>query len=220
MKVLVLNGSPRKLPWNTATLLEKAADGAREEGAEVDFINLYELNYKGCQSCFACKIKNAQTHGVCAIQDELRPVLELADKADVVIMGSPIYWSYLTGMLRSFMERFLFPHGTYSKDPSKCVHRDIKIGLIYTMGVNEELAGTMHYPDIFNHSNEDVLKRIFGYAETLWCYDTYQFTDYDKYDADMFDVAHKTEVHQNQFPEDCRKAFEMGQRLVRMAKNK
>ncbi|XWX63056.1 flavodoxin family protein [Desulfitobacterium sp. AusDCA] len=48
MKVIAINGSPRKNK-NTATLLNKAL-----EGAETELIHLYDLNYKGCVSCFAC----------------------------------------------------------------------------------------------------------------------------------------------------------------------
>ncbi|MCO5381118.1 MAG: flavodoxin family protein [Methanosarcina barkeri] len=56
MKVIAINGSPRK-KWNTATLLEKALEGAVSEGAETEIIHLYDLNFKGCTSCFACKLK-------------------------------------------------------------------------------------------------------------------------------------------------------------------
>jgi len=54
MKVIAVNGSPRK-KWNTATLLHKALDGAKSIGAQTEFIHLYDLNFKGCTSCFACK---------------------------------------------------------------------------------------------------------------------------------------------------------------------
>ena len=45
MKVIAVNGSPRK-NWNTATLLQKALDGAASQGAETEIFHLYELNYK------------------------------------------------------------------------------------------------------------------------------------------------------------------------------
>ena len=54
MKILAVNGSPRK-NWNTATLLGKALEGATSQGAETEFDHLYDLNFKGCQSCFSCK---------------------------------------------------------------------------------------------------------------------------------------------------------------------
>lgn len=53
MKALFINGSPRK-NGNTAKLLQRAMEGARDAGAEVEMVNLYDhsLNYKGCMSCF------------------------------------------------------------------------------------------------------------------------------------------------------------------------
>ena len=54
MKVLAFNGSLRKT-WNTATLLKKALEGADSQGAETEFIQLNELNMKGCQSCFPAR---------------------------------------------------------------------------------------------------------------------------------------------------------------------
>ncbi len=53
---------------------------------------------------------------MCAIKDDLRPVLEKAHEADVLIIGSPVYFSYPSGMTRSFMERLIFPHFTYDYD--------------------------------------------------------------------------------------------------------
>jgi multimeric flavodoxin WrbA len=75
MKVMAFNGSPRK-KWNTATLLEKALEGASSQGAETKLINLYGLNYTGCISCFKCKKKNGKSYGRCAVKDDLTPLLE------------------------------------------------------------------------------------------------------------------------------------------------
>jgi multimeric flavodoxin WrbA len=54
LKVIAFNGSPRK-EWNTSTLLKQALEGAESEGAETELIHLYDLNFKGCESCFSCK---------------------------------------------------------------------------------------------------------------------------------------------------------------------
>ncbi len=75
MKVVAINGSPRK-KWNTATLLEKVLEGAASEGAETEMIHLYDLNFKGCTSCFACKVKDGKNYGKCTIKDDLTLVLE------------------------------------------------------------------------------------------------------------------------------------------------
>jgi len=46
MKVIAINGSLRK-KWNTATMLERALEGAASGGAETELIHLYDLNFKG-----------------------------------------------------------------------------------------------------------------------------------------------------------------------------
>lgn len=57
MKAIAVNGSPRR-NWNTATLLRKALDGAKSVGADTELIHLYDMQYRGCISCFACKRKD------------------------------------------------------------------------------------------------------------------------------------------------------------------
>lgn len=86
MKVIGVNGSPRK-DWNTATLLNRALEGAISQGAETELIHLYDINYKGCISCFACKLKDGKSYGRCAVADDLAPVLKKVAEADALILG-------------------------------------------------------------------------------------------------------------------------------------
>ena len=97
---MFFNASPRK-GWNTAKMLEAAMVGAEEAGAETELVNLYDISFPGCKSCFACKLKNAKTNGVCAIRDELRPILERTRHSDVLVLGAPVYFSYPTGVYRA-----------------------------------------------------------------------------------------------------------------------
>ena len=217
-KVIILNASPRK-NFNTFQLLNEAQKGAESAGAEVEFINLVDLNYKGCMSCFACKRKGANLGGLCAWKDDLRPVLEKIIQSDAVIIGSPIYYSYPTGMFRNLIERMLFAGGTYTLDENgnfmRNLKRNIPVGLIYTMNVPENMMPQYEYPTILG-ANESYLKMIYGYCETLNVCDTYQFNDYSKYDCDMFDETHKRQVKETQFPKDLEKAFDLGRRLTEL----
>ena len=79
----------------------------RSTGAETETVRLYDYAYKGCISCFACKIKNSKTNGLCAYKDDLRPVLEKAHAADIILVGTPVYYNYPAGQVRSFLERLL-----------------------------------------------------------------------------------------------------------------
>ena len=62
-------------------------------------------------------------------------------------------------------------------------------------------------------SNENYLGRIFGQSETLCCYETLQFEDYDTVVFSYFDPEERRQRHINVFPEDSRKAAELGARL-------
>jgi len=68
MKVMAFNGSPRKKKWNTVTLLKHVLKGAASVGAKTELIQLYDLNYSGCISCFSCKKINRKKDGICAVQ--------------------------------------------------------------------------------------------------------------------------------------------------------
>jgi multimeric flavodoxin WrbA len=212
MKVIAINGSPRK-KWNTATLLEKALEGAASEGAETELIHLYDFNFKGCTSCFACKLKDGKSYGKCAINDELTHVLAKLKDVDAVILGSPVYLGNSTGEMRSFMERFIFPYLVYSTNPQTLYPKNIPIGYIYTLGAKEENLNWFGLPRIFE-LNVEVATRIFGYSESMYSTDTYQFDDYSKYVADKYDPAEKAKRRAEVFPHDCEKAFEMGKKFV------
>ena len=117
MKVLAINGSPRKT-WNTATLLKKSLEGAASRGAETELVHLYDLNFSGCVSCFACKTTGGESYGRCAVKDDLAPILKKIPETDVLILGSPIYFGSVTGEMQSFLERLQFPFLTYTDPPA------------------------------------------------------------------------------------------------------
>ena len=216
---MFFNGSPRK-NWNTAKMLDAARDGAAEAGAATESVNLYEIDFKGCMSCFACKLKDAATAGVCAVRDPLRPVLERARRADVIVLGSPIYYSFPTGVLRAFMERLLFPLGTYLYDENgrHVVLRDhvVETAMIYTMNCPREYLDKVGYPPILE-ANAKNLTDIFGACETLCAYNTYQFADYSRYAMNLFKEEDKRAYRDAHFPADLAAARALGRRLVERA---
>lgn len=184
------------------------------------FFNLYDYNFLGCRSCFACQRKGSTTEGVYAIKDDIKPILEKCLNADALIIGSPVYMSYPTGVFRSFTERLLFPNHTYMVDREngglkRRMDKVIPVGVIFTMNCPEDLAGQINYNVLLGESVNNY-KHLFGYAEGLYAYDTYQFIDYSKYNCDLFDENHKREVRDKQFPKDLVKAFDLGKRLTEM----
>lgn len=101
MNYFLINGSPRKNN-NTAKLLESTKKGIidtlTEENisdVEVESINLFDLNFDGCRSCFNCKLIDGPFYGQCPVNDDLRDLLPKLWKADGIVLGSPIYFSEL-----------------------------------------------------------------------------------------------------------------------------
>lgn len=209
--VIAINGSPRK-KGNTATLLTKALEGAAGTGAETELIHLYDLNYKGCLSCFACKRKNGKNFGRCVVKDGLTPVLEKITKARAVIFGSPIYIADVTGELRSCLERLVFPNVSYD-DWSTYFTGSLNIGFIYTMNMDKDEMREDNYDVLFAmHSR---LSGWFGGRfEYIVSNETWQFDDYSLYAAAGFDEEHKAKVREEIFPKDCERAESMGAALA------
>lgn len=219
MKVIGINGGARK-DWNTDTLVKKALEGAASAGAETELIELYAEPIKGCLECFACKRKGIHTGGLCAIRDNLRPILEKALAADAIIIGSPNFFGYPTGMVRSFIERLLYPLTSYELKDGKHVrvlgNRIIPAGMIFTMNAEEDYYNTGGYNISLGMTTSN-LQYILGYAEQYNSYATLQFKDYSKMNANLFNAEERRRRHETQFPVDEQNCFEMGRRLVSKA---
>lgn len=214
MKVYAINGSPRKNK-NTATLLKKALEGVKAStpDAETEIINLYDLNYTGCKSCFACKLIGGKSYGKCAIKDDLYEVLEKLSQADGIIFGSPIYLGQITAQLQGFFERFIFQYLVYDKTHSFINPKKMPTAFIYTMNASKEFVESTNYLSGLQ-SLESTIERGFMKPLILHSYDTYQFNDYSKYETELFSVEEKEKQREVQFPIDCEEAFTLGKNLL------
>ena len=208
MNVIAINGSPRK-KGNSAAMLEAAVKGAVENGASVERIDLFDLNYKGCVSCFGCKLLGGASFGKCAQRDELTPVLDKILAADVVLLATPLYFGEVPGAVRNRFERIWFPGQKYAKNYRSAYPRRVKVGLMYTMNVPVE---SMYQSVIKSHVQSFTM--LLGQTEYVTALDTMQFDDYSKYASEMFDGAAKKLRHETVFPKDCERAYEMAKRLT------
>jgi multimeric flavodoxin WrbA len=211
MKIIAVNGSPRK-GWNTDTLLKKVLSGAASAGAETEMVYLYDLNFKGCKSCMACKLRKEPRPNRCILRDDLTAVLDRVHEADAVVLGSPIYFSEVTGEMRSFFERFLFQYLNYD-DYSKPLSPAKKTAWVFTMNCPETMFDQVGYRELFQRY-ENWMKLYFGHCETLLATDTMQVKDYSRYHLAGWDGEAKRLRHETVFPEDCRKAFALGIRIA------
>ena len=212
MKIVAVNAGPRK-GWNTDTIITEASKGAEAAGAEVERFDLFRLEkFTGCISCFGCK--KEKFRGQCICRDGLKPVLDAIREADGLIIGSPNYLSDLTSSFRALYERLIFQNLTYNKENPCCNTHPIPVLLVMTSNAPEGMY------DGLLKNYQQVLSSFVGPTEVFVSGDTLQLKDYSKTDWEwsLFDPDAKQKRHDTVFPEECRKAFEMGERLVSRAK--
>lgn len=115
MKVLLINGSPRK--ECTYTALEEVAGTLNGEGIETEIITIGNLDIHGCKSCRYCK-KN----GRCSIDDIVNEVGARIGEFDGFVFGSPVYYAGPSGQIQAFMDRLFFAYGPKLRGkPGACV---------------------------------------------------------------------------------------------------
>ncbi len=207
-KIIVVNAGPRK-GWNTDTLLKEAANGAEAAGAAIEYFDLFKLEkYTGCISCFGCKKEKFKGHCVC--RDGLTPVLDAIREADGLIIGSPNYLSNLTASFRALYERLIFQNLTYNMETPCCNERLIPVLLIMTSNAPDTM-----YSDLLR-GYQQTLDRFVGPTQVLVSGDTLQLKDYSKTDWpwSMFDPEAKQARHETVFPEEMKKAYELGAAMV------
>ncbi|KPA16411.1 NADPH-dependent FMN reductase [Candidatus Magnetomorum sp. HK-1] len=105
MKVIAFNGSARK-KGNTACSLNTVLAEIEKQGIETELIHVGKEKIIGCRSCFSCVKKSNEK---CIIDDD--PVNEWIQKmkmADGILLGSPVYFSGVSGTMKSFLDRAFF----------------------------------------------------------------------------------------------------------------
>lgn len=209
MRAIAINGSPRK-GWNTDLILQQALRGAADAGAETEMIQLSELTFSGCRSCFACKKAGAET-GRCMWNDGLQSVFDKIFSADVVLLGSPIYLGNVSGMMYCLMERLVFSLLSYDDYSRTLFHGKINSCFFFTMNAPKVFAKTAYHGIMKQYAN--YMKRLGGNTEYYAACDTLQFDDYTRFAAGTSNEAHKRKVRDEQFPKDLQSAYDIGFRL-------
>ena len=100
MKVLGICGSPR-MNGNSDILLTKALEGAKSKQAETEKVYLNTMKFWGCSECI-----DARKDGVCKINDEMQVLYKKIDKADAIIVASPIFFGSLSSQTKMMIDRF------------------------------------------------------------------------------------------------------------------
>lgn len=214
MKTIVLNASPRK-GWNTAKLLKSAADGARDAGAEVEYIDLYDLNFTGCRSCMLCKRKDVERCH-CYWKDDLSPVIDKIFHADTLLIGTPIYLGRPTSRYFALIERLHFCSLSYD-DYSNYFKGKVNVGFFVTMNATKEFYDRLYKEKFEEYAKE--MEMLGGEVYLYPFYDTLQVNDYSKFNIASFDENKKKLSREKNFPVDLENAYRIGQKLSQSQDN-
>ena len=207
-KIIIIDGGPRK-NMNTAKLLQRFADGAKSADGDIEVktVRLYDLDYKGCISCMACKLKG-KAQSTCRFKDALTPILEEIAQSDGLVLGSPIYFGEVTGLMRAFLERLAFPWLSYN-DYSLTAPKRMPVLLIETMNGTPERNNSNHFGTM-----EWCIATALGEPQRIVAYNTTQVAKYDNYELGGFSEEAKHAWRDAHWEEDLLKAYEAGRRMA------
>ena len=207
-KIMIIDGGPRKT-FNTASMLQKFAEGAMSVGNEIEVktVRLYELGYRGCMSCMACKIKGKASN-VCKFKDALTPILEEIAQADGLVLGSPIYFGQITGQMQAFLERLAFPWLSYN-DYSLTAPKKMPVVLMETMNGLPDKNNSQGYG-----SMEYCIANALGEPEHINAYNTYQVKNYDRFELAGFSEEAKRQYRDEHWEQDLQKAYDAGKQMA------
>lgn len=100
MKIIGLIASPRN-QGNTAWIVNKILEGAKEQGAETQSWCSSELDIKPCLSCYGCK----QGDQGCVISDDMQKIYRAIEQADALVLGSPVYMGQMSAQAKILTDR-------------------------------------------------------------------------------------------------------------------
>lgn len=102
MKVLIINGSPRT-QGNTSIALREMENVFREEGLEVETLQIGGEDIRGCVACGQCA-----DIGKCVFDDIVNEVAEKFEKADGLVVASPVYFASANATLIALLDRLFY----------------------------------------------------------------------------------------------------------------
>ena len=108
--VVIISSSPRK-NGNSDILCQQFMRGAKETGNIVNYVRLAEKNINYCKACGSCEIS-----GECFQNDDMKELIDLCLKADVIVLATPVYFYSMSGQLKVFIDRLLPKYTSISAD--------------------------------------------------------------------------------------------------------
>jgi multimeric flavodoxin WrbA len=133
MKVVGIVGSPR-IDGTTDALVRKVLDGCEYAGAGTEVFHLGGLDIHGCRGCMSCN-----ETGDCVQDDDMGLLYDRIREADAIVLGTPIYFWYMTGQMKSFTDRlfaFVKPGSEHRLGDGR------KTVVVVTQGADSDVFGS------------------------------------------------------------------------------
>ena len=159
--ILILKGSPRQ-NGNSNTLAEQIEKGAKEIGAEVESLMLHHMDIRPCDACDVC-----QETGVCIVKDDMQKVYPLLEKADAIVIASPVYWFTVNAQTKLCIDRWYALQGTNGN-----ALRGKQIGIVLTYGDTDLYTSgginAIHtYESMFRYLEANIAGMVYGSADKI-----------------------------------------------------
>ena len=214
MKIYAINGSPRKNK-TTAALCEKFLEGAASAGewVQTKLVHVTDLHFSGCLSCYGCKRRTGNGYGKCAIPDDLYGLLDDLLMADGLLFASPIYFGNITGKMRCFLERLLFPLGTFEDGYRTIAPKRMPIAMLYTMMVSEEGMRDSGYDHALAIMERNV-EYVFSRPLVLYAWGCPPVEKLSDYKIQIYSEAEISQFAESQSSIYCQNAYEAGKKMA------
>lgn len=208
-KIIALNGSGRA-HGNSGSMLDACIDGihAIDETIEVERINLFDLDYKGCRGCHGCELKTRKEIG-CIQRDGAAELLKQMRKADGILFATPVFFWELSAQLRALLERYIYPGA---------LDHHQEIGAIYTMYQPERVSKLRFTPHVLDVQRELlVFLKDVNYSELI-VNDTQSWKSGtgDRYFGPNEAAIQRSEkFHEEQWPKDLERGRQFGEEFAK-----
>ena len=155
MKILALQGSPRK-NGNTATLMNSFLKGMLDLGGhEIEVVHLNDKNINPCKGCESCKeLKDRY----CVNNDHMTALYPKFIDADLIVFASPVYWWSISSQLKLFVDRLY----ALIWDDKKACFASKRIVIILTFGDGEPCPGADLVVKMFEEISRYLGMKIVG----------------------------------------------------------
>lgn len=153
MKVIAINGSPRK-GGNTEIMINTVFDALKKQGVETELIQVGGQPIRGCMACYKCVEMQNET---CVItKDAVNDIIQKMKNADGIILASPVYFADVTSEMKAIIDRT----GFVTKKQGLLKH---KVGASL---VALRRGGASHAFDTMNHFFQ--ANQMFMVGSTYW----------------------------------------------------